>query len=225
MANTIIAGNGTNNGLAVTSDATGALNILTGSGAGTAAISIDSSQNVTMAANLSVTGNTTITGTLTASGGVSGSIASGTSVSASGTSVSFTSIPAGVKRITVMFQGVSTSGTSNKQVQIGSGSFTTSGYASSYVTFSTSTLGAATFSTGFPLYNIVAADNISGMLILTLLTGNTWVASANVATTGANPFGASAGSIALGGTLDRVRITTVNGTDTFDAGNINILFE
>jgi hypothetical protein len=127
MANTIIAGNGTNNGLAVTSDATGALNILTGSGAGTAAISIDSSQNVTMAANLSVTGNTTITGTLTASGGVSGSIASGTSVSASGTSVSFTSIPAGVKRITVMFQGVSTSGTSNKQVQIASGSFTTSG--------------------------------------------------------------------------------------------------
>jgi hypothetical protein len=168
----------------------------------------------------------TNTQTLVAATGTLAPLISGTAVaSTSGTSVSFTDIPSWVKRITVMFQGVSTSGTSNKQVQIGSGSFTTSGYASSYVTFSTSTLGAATFSTGFPLYNIVAADNISGMLILTLLTGNTWVASANVATTGANPFGASAGSIALGGTLDRVRVTTVNGTDTFDAGNINILYE
>jgi hypothetical protein len=33
------------------------------------------------------------------------------------------------------------------------------------------------------------------------------------------------GSLALGGTLDRVRITTVNGTDTFDAGSINIMYE
>jgi hypothetical protein len=168
----------------------------------------------------------TNTQTLVAATGTLTPLIAGTAVaSTSGTSIDFTSIPDWVKRITVMFSGVSTSGTSNKQVQIGSGSFTTSGYASSYVTFSTSTLGAATFSTGFPLYNIVAADNISGMLILTLLTGNTWVASANVATTGANPFGASAGSIALGGTLDRVRITTVNGTDTFDAGSINILYE
>jgi hypothetical protein len=46
MANQIVAGNGTNNGLAVTSDATGTLNILTGSGAGTTAITVDSSQNV-----------------------------------------------------------------------------------------------------------------------------------------------------------------------------------
>jgi hypothetical protein len=33
------------------------------------------------------------------------------------------------------------------------------------------------------------------------------------------------GTVTLGGTLDRVRITTVNGTDTFDAGTINILYE
>jgi len=68
MANTITAGNGTNNGLAVASDATGALNILTGSGGGTAAISIDSSQNVTASANLTVTGNTTASGTLSVTG-------------------------------------------------------------------------------------------------------------------------------------------------------------
>ena len=55
MANTIVAGNGTNNGLAVTSDNTGALNILTGSGGGTAAISIDSSQVTTFSAGVSGT--------------------------------------------------------------------------------------------------------------------------------------------------------------------------
>ena len=71
MANTIISGNSTNNGLALTSDNTGALNILTGSGAGTAAISIDSSQNVTAAANLTVTGTSTFTGNATASGTLS----------------------------------------------------------------------------------------------------------------------------------------------------------
>ena len=33
------------------------------------------------------------------------------------------------------------------------------------------------------------------------------------------------GELKLAGALDRVRITTVNGTDTFDAGSINILYE
>jgi hypothetical protein len=32
-------------------------------------------------------------------------------------------------------------------------------------------------------------------------------------------------ALALGGVLDRVRLTTVNGTDTFDAGTVNILYE
>lgn len=35
----------------------------------------------------------------------------------------------------------------------------------------------------------------------------------------------SGGTISLAGALDNVRLTTVNGTDTFDAGSINILYE
>ena len=50
----------------------------------------------------------------------------------SGTAIDFTGIPAGVKRITVMFNGVSTNGTSNYLLQLGSGSVQTTGY-SSYV--------------------------------------------------------------------------------------------
>jgi len=92
MANQIVAGNGTNNGLAVTSDATGALNILTGSGAGTAAISIDSSQNVTVAGTLTPTGG--VSGNLSVNGNllvVSGSSVTGYGAGSGGTVTQLTS--------------------------------------------------------------------------------------------------------------------------------------
>lgn len=234
MANTIIAGNGTNNGLAVTSDATGALNILTGSGAGTAAISIDSSQNVTMAAaqtvtgNQTVGGNLTVTGTLSASGGVTGSLKSATvQTSTSGTSIDFTSIPSGVKRITVMCKGLSTNGTSIPQIQIGtSGGIQTSGYVGA--TWIGNTTNAA-HSSGYLICGNFAANYIvESVCVLTLIDSATgsWMCSINGGVSVAAVVAiVGAGSKSLSGTLDRVRITTVNGTDTFDAGSINIIYE
>lgn len=221
MANTITAGNGTNNGLAVASDATGALNILTGSGAGTAAISIDSSQNVTAAANL------TVTGTLSASGGITGSLKSATAqASTSGTSIDFTSIPAGVKRITVMLNGVSTSGTSIPIIQIGAGSVTTSGYLS-YSALAAASGAAYSATTGISLPSSVATNIMYFTVVIENITSNTWLAylSGGLSAAG-TPYGAcGGGSVSLSGTLDRVRITTVNGTDTFDAGSINLIYE
>jgi hypothetical protein len=229
MANTITAGNGTNNGLAVSSDATGALNILTGSGAGTAAISIDGSQNVTAAANLAVTGNVTVTGTLSATNGITGSLKSATAqASTSGTSIDFTSLPTGIKRITVMFQGVSTSGTSVIIVQLGAGSTTTSGYLGGAVSVQTTTPSTANYTTGFGLSPQQAAAAIHhGVMTINLVNSSTnaWVAGSTSSRSDLAQSGSSAGSIALSGTLDRVRITTVNGTDTFDAGSINIIYE
>lgn len=229
MANTITAGNGTNNGLAVASDATGALNILTGSGAGTAAISIDSSQNVTMAADaavtgdLAVTGNTTITGTLSATGGVTGSIASATAVTASGTSIDFTSIPAGVKRITVMFSGVSTSGTSSVIVQLGAGSVETTGYLGSGANGSNS---AVAFTIGIPsVISLPAANAFYGTTTIVTTGSNAWVGNSTIGSSATGNPQYGGGGKTIGGTLDRVRITTVNGTDTFDAGTINIIYE
>ena len=151
-----------------------------------------------------------------------GTITSGTAVaSTSGTSIDFTSIPSWVKRITVMFDGVSTNGSSNIQAQIGSGSVTTTGYVSG------STIGTTYTSatTGFLLYNSTsAADIISGVITICNITGNTWVEGGTLNNTGALRI-SGGNSPALGGVLDRVRITTVNGTDTFDAGSINILYE
>lgn len=155
--------------------------------------------------------------------GINGALVSGTAVaSTSGTSIDFTGIPSWVRRITVMFSGVSTNGSSNMQIQIGSGSFTTSGYGSSVTAAASST----SVTTGFGITFTNAATDIShGICIITNLTGNTWCESSVIGVPTGVRTNIGAGSIALGGTLDRVRITTVNGTDTFDAGTINILYE
>lgn len=142
--------------------------------------------------------------------------------STSGTSVDFTDIPSWVKRITVMFSGVSTNGTSNPLIQIGAGSVTTSGYTSRSSFISSTTVGDATYTAGFGIFGGIASHAYSGHLVLTNITGNTWVCSSVLGTTA---MWFSAGNVALSGTLDRVRITTVNGTDTFDAGTINLLLE
>jgi hypothetical protein len=144
--------------------------------------------------------------------------------STSGTSIDFTSLPAWVKRITVMFSGVSTSGASNPQVQLGSGSVTTSGYAAGSVESGTL---RTTFTTGFGIVSTNAVNLLYGHMFITNISSNAWVASHNVMLSQAGIYYTitGTGSISLAGTLDRVRITTVNGTDTFDAGSINILYE
>jgi hypothetical protein len=187
------------------------------------------SNNIVLATDGSATiatlSSTTITGTT-----IQGTIKSGTAVaSTSGTSIDFTSIPSWVKRVTVMFNGVSTNGTSIIQIQIGSGSISASGYAST-ASYSNAA-GAFTYATsGFiadTTNTALAAALRSGFLQLVLVGSNTWIASGNISggSVGQVTNCCAGNSPALSSTLDRVRITTVNGTDTFDAGSINILYE
>jgi hypothetical protein len=158
--------------------------------------------------------------------GVSGTLVQGTAVAASGTSVDFTSIPSWVKRITVMFNGISTNSTSRLQFQIGAGGFTTSGYVASGANISGSTVGQSSLTTGFPFSDsTVAADTVNGVATLNLITGNTWIWAFNGARNNTTSNVVSSGLLTLSGALDRARITTANGTDTFDAGTINIQYE
>jgi hypothetical protein len=152
-------------------------------------------------------------------------ITSGTSqASTSGTSIDFTSIPSWVKRITVMFNGVSTSGTSFRLVQIGAGSVTTTGYTS-YCNQFDSSPNTSSSTQGFLIAeNFTAATLSYGHVVITNISANSWVYSA-VFGDSSPSVTLAGGSVTLSGTLDRVRITTVNGTDTFDAGSINILYE
>lgn len=141
------------------------------------------------------------------------------------TVIDFVGIPSWVKRITVMFNGVSTSGTSGILVQIGSGSFLTSGYASG----SEANAQVTTSTAGFVTRTVVASDVISGGMTMRLsdATTNFWNSEHTLFRTTLSASGG--GHVSLSGALDRVRITTVNGTDAFDttpsAGTINILFE
>ena len=154
-------------------------------------------------------------------------ITSGTAVaSTSGTSIDFTGIPSWVKRITVMLNRVSTNGSSNFLARLGTSSgVVSSGYSCACAYSNASGASTSNFTTGIGLINAFAAsDTISGLLIIANVSGNIWSAFGNF-NLAANPnINYTAGNIDLGGTLDRVRITTV-GTDTFDAGSINILYE
>jgi hypothetical protein len=155
---------------------------------------------------------------------------SGTAVSASSTSVDFTSIPSWVKRITVMFSGVSTNGTSIPIIQLGdSGGVENTSYVSQAGTvFNTNnTTRGSSFTTGFGLYGQTsdATYVFTGVLSIFNITGTTFLASGSSLESTNTSASTLSGSKTLSGTLDRVRITTVNGTDTFDAGSINILYE
>jgi hypothetical protein len=153
-------------------------------------------------------------------------IVRGTTVATtSGTSIDFTSIPSWVKRVTIMFNGVSTSGTSPFLIQLGAGSVTVTGYISTGQTITGGSGGANTSSTaGMVVYSSAATSISSGHMLLTTMGSNLWISSHTLKTaTTACLFGG--GDVTLGGVLDRVRLTTVNGTDTFDAGSVNILYE
>ena len=157
--------------------------------------------------------------------GNSGAFIAGTAVaSTSGTSIDFTSIPTWVKRVTISFNENSTNGTSNRLVQVGTSSgVTTSGYISTG-TYS-GAVGTITSSTaGFIMWVDLASFAVSGQMVLTTLGSNVWVCS-HMCKVATNQVTFGGGSVTLAGALDRVRITNVNGTDTFDAGSINILYE
>lgn len=151
-------------------------------------------------------------------------LTSGTAqASTSGTAIDFTGIPSWVKRVTVMFDGVSTNGTSLVCIQLGdSGGLETTGYngggTNQSPAYVANTVG----------YNLMgaftAASAIMGHAVLTNISGTTWVLSAGVQLSVGN-MAAAGGSKTLSGVLDQIRITTVIGTNTFDAGSINIMYE
>jgi len=156
-------------------------------------------------------------------------ITSGTSqATTSGTSIDFTSIPSSVKRITVILNGVSTNGSNRLIIQIGAGSITSTGYTSAaMVANNTSSTGLDTFTTGFGMDAGVPSSTTVryGVMTIVNMTGNTWAYTYSGYMDVYGYVGTASGIVTLSGTLDRIRLTSVNSTDTFDAGSINILYE
>jgi hypothetical protein len=155
----------------------------------------------------------------------------GTAVaSTSGTAIDFTGIPSTAKRVTVLFNGVSTNGSSALIVQLGdSGGVETTGYLamSGAKDVGGASLVSLTTTAGFATQYLGVANSVfNGTLQLSNINSNAWVGSGvgnnNTATAYVYFY---SGSKTLSATLDRIRITTANGTDTFDAGTINIMWE
>jgi len=151
-----------------------------------------------------------------------GNIASGTTIpytsaTNSSTTIDFTSIPSWVKRITVMYNGLS-AGTSNYLIQLITGTSTVvnSGYVSSCRS-ATSTAGFLTID------GPTGASLISGAITISTMTGNVWVSSGVLQIASGSTY-QSAGVISLAAALTGIRITTVT-PDAFDAGSVNILYE
>lgn len=146
--------------------------------------------------------------------------------STSGTSIDFSSIPSWVKQITVMLAAVSTNGSSDLLLQLGTGgAATTSGYSSEAVLLGAGGASYQSATNGILLQqDASASDSVNGQILITRCNSSTnlWVATSQLFNGTRMEFGT--GRIALAGTIDFVRLTTIGGTATFDAGTVNIQY-
>lgn len=147
-----------------------------------------------------------------------------TAQTASGSSVDFTGIPSWAKRITVMFNGTSLSGTANILIRVGTaGGIVASGYSSLAGSISGATASTTNFSTGFGLSSTNASNLLYGSYVLSNVTGNIWVCT-GVIYNNTTTITYGGGGVDAGGILTTIRCTN-NGSDTFDAGSINVMYE
>lgn len=191
-------------------------------------LSGDTSGSITVSAP-AVAGSTTqtlvnVTGTLAP-------IVSGTAQTApfsTNTRADFTGIPSWAKRVTVMLYGVGTSGTAALQIQLSDSGLVSSGYIGYSVRFGAVNTYTTAFSSAFVLSDAIAnTDVFYGAYVLTLVDGNRWVISGGKTSTRTTNISSQInGVVPLSSALTAVRVTTTNGTDTFDTGSIiNILYE
>jgi len=144
----------------------------------------------------------------------------------SGLAVEFTGIPSWARRVTLLVNGISTNGTSDILVQLGTGGVpTTSGYNGSSVFAWGSGIVPVTSTAGIPIFNNAASYNHYGELVFTNIGGNTWLASGQFVSSGTAGAIVSGGVVTLAGALNYLRVVSANGTAAFDAGQINLLYE
>lgn len=151
----------------------------------------------------------------------------GTVVPLTGTAVDLTGIPVSAKKVGLFLSAASVTNTPHIIVQLGTADgIETSGYAGQ---------GGLGYDYGAVLTNGLLAGwggNAANWnhtdIEFRKASGNRWVGrmSGGTSNGGSSGFGiTSAGEKTLAGVLDRVRITTVNGTDLLDAGTVTIWWE
>ena len=158
---------------------------------------------------------------------INGTTVSAEQATTSGTSIDFTGIPPGVKRITLLTHSMSGSGTDEFLVQLGdSDGIENSGYLSRYGRISGTSAATEGSTAGFIIFNDAASllNEIVVDIYLEDSSNNTWVSSHIITVQSTTITAYGSGSKALSGTLDRIRLTHASGSDTFDAGAASIQF-
>jgi hypothetical protein len=159
-----------------------------------------------------------------------GALVQAAAVAAAGqTAITFSGIPSWVKRITVCFSGLSTSGSAQVIIQLGtSGGPKTSGYLGTGMDNATGS-NVQLMSSGFLTQGISANSSAAGIrhgaFFINSMSSNIWAFMGIGGKSDSALNYQGSGSVSLGGTLTSITITTMNGTDTFDAGSVNILWE
>ena len=144
----------------------------------------------------------------------------------SGTTVTLTSsLPSWANQVTVTFHGLSTNGTNHILLQGITGAAVTSGYNSLCTSTAGLAVGTYAQTTGFSFDVPTAATSDGGSIVMTRVTSNTWAYQSTTGSGSQNRGTTCSGSIDFAGTLTGLRITTVGGVDTFDAGVANILYQ
>jgi hypothetical protein len=130
-----------------------------------------------------------------------------------------------------MVNNMSGSGTSVPLIRVGAGGIITSGYSSAQMSIASGAnpVGVAN-TTGFAMNNFNAATQVlSGTAVLTKLSDYVYTYTGMWGTTGGLGAGTrhnlSSGSIDTVSAVDAIRITMANGTDVFDSGTMNIMYE
>ena len=156
-------------------------------------------------------------------------LTSGLMANASGASFDFTGIPTWVKRITVMFYDISTNGTSPILIRLGDSSlgFLTTNYSSSGSNITTSATAITTSAAGFILQSAAAAaTSYTGNVVITNMALGQWTSTGLLWHSTNTAHSTSAGGFsALNFVPTSLRITTVGGANTFDSGQVNIMYE
>lgn len=179
----------------------------------------------------------TLTNKTLGSGLVAGAsyLTSGTAVTlTTQTNVDFTSIPSWAKRVTVMLNAISLSSvTPDFYLQLGYGAtptFENTNYIanSAQINSAGSTGFNGNITTAFLICRAMSlvADTISGVVVLTNVSGNIWTMMGNNSRNASQAVTYAAGVKTIsGGALSAVRVLHSGTTETFDAGSINILYE
>jgi hypothetical protein len=148
----------------------------------------------------------------------------GSSVTLAGTATDLSGFPAGINEAAIAVEGASTNGTSQPVLRLGdSGGIEATGYAGAGARVEPST-AAALDTTGFRIESGNAANVLHGLIRLTRISGNTWACNIELAATNSAFCFIGGGVKTLSDVLTSIRLTTVGGANTFDAGTITPLW-